>query len=93
LSAPFNAHKHAPAPPDANITALVQNLAGVFQGGQWQAQFLSCSNWLYNLQRSSDLQNWTDIVSRIPGNNTNLILSDTNPPLGKAFYRVGADVP
>jgi len=93
LSAPYNAHKHAPALPDANITALIQNLAGAFQGGQWQAQFLSCSNWLYTLQRSSDLQNWTNVVSGIPGNNTGLILSDTNPPLGKAFYRVGADVP
>ena len=93
LSAPYNAHKHAPAEPDAGITALVKNLAGSFQGGQWQAQFLSCSNWLYTLQRSSNLQNWTNVVSGVPGNNTNLILSDTHPPADKAFYRVGANVP
>ena len=93
LSAPYNAHKRAPAPPDAGITALVKNLAGSLQGGRWQAQFMSCSNWLYTLQRSSDLQNWTNIVSGIPGNSFNLILSDTNPPTGRAFYRVGTDVP
>ena len=93
LSAPYNAHKHAPAPPDAGITALAKNLGGAFQGGRWQAQFLSCSNWLYTLQRSSDLRNWTNIVSGIPGNSLNLILSDTNPPTGKAFYRVGANLP
>lgn len=93
LSAPYNAHKHAPAPPDAGITALVRNLAGGFQGGQWQAQFLSCSNWLYSLQLSSDLKNWTNVVSGIPGNNTELILSDTNPPLVNAFYRVSAEQP
>ena len=93
LSAPYNAHKHAPTPPDAGITALVKNLIGGFQGGQWRAQFLGCSNWLYSLQRSSDLQNWTNVVSGIPGNNTGQMLSDTNPPTDKAFYRVGADLP
>ena len=30
LSAPYNAHKHAPAAPDAGITALVKNLTGGF---------------------------------------------------------------
>ena len=93
LSAPYYVHKRAPLPPDAGITALVRNLAAGFQGGRWQAQFLSCSNWLYSLQRSSDLQNWTNVVSEIPGNNTSLMLSDTNLPPDKAFYRVGADLP
>ncbi|HEX5398985.1 MAG TPA: hypothetical protein VFY06_08045, partial [Verrucomicrobiae bacterium] len=93
LSAPFNAHKHAPAAPDADITALVKNLAGGFQDGQWQARFLSCSNWLYTLQRSSDLESWTNVVSGIPGNSANLILSDTNPPAANAFYRVSAEEP
>jgi len=93
LSAPYNAHKRAPAPPDAGFTALVKNLSGGFQGGQWQAQFLSCSNWLYSLQRSPDLQSWTTVVSGMPGNGANMILSDIQPPSDHAFYRVGADVP
>ena len=71
LSAPYNAHKHAPAPPDASITALVKNLTGGFQNGQWQAQFLSCSNWLYSLERSTDLHNWTTVTAGISGNGTN----------------------
>ena len=93
LSAPYNAHKHAPAPPDAGITALVKNLAGGFQGDRWEAQFSSCSNWLYTLQRSPDLQNWTNVVSGVSGNNANLILSDTHPPAANAFYRVSAEQP
>jgi hypothetical protein len=93
LSAPYNAHKHAPAPPDASITALVKNLAGSFQGGQWQMHFLSCSNWLYSLERSPDLQHWTTVMASISGNGANLFLQDTNPPTDKAFYRIGAQRP
>jgi hypothetical protein len=93
LSAPYNAHKHAPAAPDASITALVKNLTGSFQGGQWQAQFSSCSNWLYSLERSPDLQNWTAVTNGISGNGTNLIMEDTAPPADKSFYRIRADQP
>jgi hypothetical protein len=92
-NAPYNSHKHAPTQPDAGITALVKNLAGGFQGGQWQAQFLSTSNWLYTLERSSDLQNWTNVVSGVSGNGTNLTTTDPAPPGDKAFYRIRADHP
>jgi len=71
----------------------VQNLSGKFQGGQWQAQFLSRSNWLYSLERSADLINWTNVVSGIPGNGTNIMASDTAPPADKSFYRVRAERP
>ena len=93
LSAPYNAHKHAPAPPDASITALVKNLAGGFQSGRWRAQFLSCSNWLYTLQRTADFQSWTNVSAAIAGNGTNLLVQDPNPPADRAFYRVHADRP
>ncbi|MFZ0829201.1 MAG: hypothetical protein WAO02_17450 [Verrucomicrobiia bacterium] len=93
LSAPYNAHKHAPAEPDAGITALVKNLCGGFQGGQWQAQFLSCCHWLYSLERSPDLQNWTLVTNGVSGNGTNLIIGDAAPPADKSFYRIGADQP
>jgi hypothetical protein len=93
MSAPYNTHKHAPVEPDPGITALVKNLAGGFQDGQWQAQFLSCTNWLYSLERSSDLQNWTTVTSGISGNGTNLVTADPTPPADKAFYRIRADQP
>jgi hypothetical protein len=92
LSAPYNAHKHAPQEPDVNITAVVKNLSSGFQGGQWRAQFLSVSNWNYTLQRSTDLQSWSD-TSNATGGGTDLFLSDTNPPTDHAFYRVKAESP
>jgi len=92
-SAPYNAHKHAPKLPDVSITALVKNLTGSFQNGQWQAQFQSCRNWEYSLQQSTDLTRWTNVVSGVSGTGTNLMLLDTNAPADRAFYRVRADLP
>lgn len=71
----------------------VQNLAGSFFDGVWQAQFLSQSNWLYTLQRSADLQSWTNVSPATPGNATNLFFQDTNPPPVQAFYRINARRP
>jgi hypothetical protein len=92
-TSPYFTHKHAPAAPDANITALVKSLTGGFQGGQWQAHFLSCSNWLYSLERSSDLQHWMTVTAGISGNGTNVIIGDATPPADKSFYRIRADQP
>jgi hypothetical protein len=91
-NAPYNTHKHAPATPDVSINAVVKNLSGGLQSGQWQAQCLSVSNWLYTLQRTTDLQSWDDVAST-NGNGANLFLQDTNPPAGSAFYRVKAEYP
>ena len=71
----------------------VQNLAGSFTNGVWQTQFLSQSNWLYTLQRSPDLQSWTNVTPAMPGNATNLFLQDSNPPPAQAFYRIIAQRP
>jgi len=93
VTAPFFADKHAPAEPDPSITELVKNLTGGFQSGQWQAQFLSCSNWLYSLERSPDLRSWSTVTNGIPGNNTNLLIADPSPTVDKLFYRIRADQP
>ncbi|MGD0745967.1 MAG: hypothetical protein ABSA45_12510, partial [Verrucomicrobiota bacterium] len=71
----------------------VQNFIGSFTNGVWQAQFLSRSNWLYTLQRSAELQSWTDASPIMPGNATNLILQDAGPPPDKSFYRISAQRP
>lgn len=73
--------------------APIQNLTGQFSGGQWQAQFLSRSNWLYTLERSADLKNWSAAASAISGNGTNVIATDTAPPSDKSFYRLHAERP
>jgi len=71
----------------------VQNLAGRVQGGQWQAQFLSRTNWSYTLLRSADLLNWTTATNGIAGNGTNMIVVDPATPVDQAFYRIRADRP
>jgi hypothetical protein len=71
----------------------VQNFSGTFTNGIWQAQFISQSNWLYTLQRSADLQTWSNVSVSTPGSGTNLFLPDANPPPDKSFYRVRADRP
>jgi hypothetical protein len=71
----------------------IQNLTGVLTNNVWQAQFLSRSNWLYTLERTTDFQSWTDVSPATSGNGTNLFLPDTNAPADKAFYRVKAERP
>lgn len=58
-----------------------------------QVQFISDTNWLYTLEQSSDLQNWSPAAPATSGNGTNLVLQATNLPPDKMFYRVGADLP
>jgi hypothetical protein len=71
----------------------VQDLTEAFSNGIWQVQFVSRSNWLYAIERTTDFQSWTNISTAIVGNATNLFLQDTNPPADKAFYRVSAERP
>jgi hypothetical protein len=70
----------------------VQNLIGSFSNAAWRVQFLSRSNWLYTLQRTTNLISWND-VSITGGNGTNLFLSDVNAPVDKSFYRIRANRP
>jgi len=71
----------------------VQNLTGGLSNGIWQAQFLSRSNWVYTLQRSTDLISWANTSASGNGNGTNLMLQDSNPPADQSFYRVSANRP
>jgi hypothetical protein len=71
----------------------VQNLTGNFTNGTWQTQFFCRSNWLYTLQRSQDIQSWTNVSFVTAGSAMNLVLLDTNPPVDRAFYRINAQRP
>lgn len=76
-----------PAPP-------VQNFAAVFDAsGNWNCTFLSQTNWDYALQRSTNLENWTTVISHIPGTGKPLTVSDSNLPTDHCFYRISADRP
>lgn len=72
----------------------VANLSGGFAGANWQVQFTSRTNWLYTLERTTNLTTWTNAAAiATPGNGTTLTLSDTNSPAGLAFYRVKSNRP
>jgi hypothetical protein len=68
----------------------VQGFSGSLTNNLWRGEFYSQSNWLYTLERSSDLQDWTGISPTTSGNGTNLVLFDLTPPDSNAFYRVRA---
>ena len=70
----------------------VSRVAGAFTvEGAWQAQFFTHTNWLYTLERTSDLKRWTPVSATLRGTEGNLTLQDTNTLPARAFYRVRAD--
>ena len=71
----------------------VQNLYGAISNNLWRAQFISQSNWLYTLERTTNFVWWNDASISTGGNGTNLFLPDTNAIFSKAFYRVRAERP
>jgi hypothetical protein len=71
--------------------APVQKASGLLHNGVWQVQFGAAVNWTYTLQRSSDLQSWTNLVPSMTGTGGTLTLSDTNATAAEVFYRVRAD--
>jgi len=92
----YNAHKHAPAAPDASLTFTpppAQNLTCNFTNAQWRVQFSAQGNWLYTLERTVDFQTWTAVSATVPGLTGNFYLPDTNQTACAAFYRVRADRP
>jgi hypothetical protein len=80
-----------------NITVtlppVVRNFSGEFTNHLWQVQFNTYSNWLYTLQRSTDLTSWSDASASFPGNGDAMSLSDTNALANQAFYRIRAQQP
>ena len=80
-----------------NITITFPQPVVGFSGGftstnhlLWQGQFTSLTNWNYTLERTADLNSWTDVSATTSGNGVMLTLQDTNSPLSKAFYRIKA---
>jgi hypothetical protein len=71
----------------------VENLMGAYSNGLWQVQFLSRSNWVYALERSTNVLSWATVSAFATGNSSSLSLTDTNPPPTSAVYRVRAARP
>ncbi len=75
-----------PEPPVTQVTGAETN-------GVWQVQFLSRTNWVYALERTTDAQAWTALPATAPGTGAVLFLRDPNPPPSAAWYRVRAQKP
>ena len=71
----------------------VMNLAGKFVAAEWQTEFLSRTNWLYTLERTTNFANWTTASTSTNGTGTNLVMVDTSTASANAFYRIRADRP
>ncbi|HXS69095.1 MAG TPA: hypothetical protein VN761_09655, partial [Candidatus Polarisedimenticolia bacterium] len=63
------------------------NIVGSRSNGLWQLQATNSGTWLYIVERSTNLQDWTPLSSRIPADGTTLLLQDSNPPVPSAYYR------
>jgi hypothetical protein len=73
-----------PPPPVGNVT-------GGFSNQVWTVQFVSRTNWLYTLERTSDFQTWNNASLSVTGNGTNLVLTETTPVPQPSFYRVRSE--
>ena len=93
-NSPYNAHRHAPATPDASLTFTPVPVSAIMNASSaipWQIQFSARTNWIYTLERTADFKTWTNASASVAGVAGNLSLQDTNPPADRAFYRVRAD--
>lgn len=70
----------------------IRDLNWTWDGSRWRAQLTTRTNWIYSLERSTDLQAWIPVAA-LAGTGGAVILSDTNPPAQRAFYRVRAERP
>jgi len=68
----------------------LENFAGSFSNGVWQATFSSRTNWTYTLERTTDFQSWTSVSPTISGDGLVSALQDATTPPQNAFYRVRA---
>jgi hypothetical protein len=72
------------APPALSVT-LASGAAGI--------SFNSISGYLYTLQRTSNFQSWTNVVTASVGDGGQDLITDSNPPAAAAFYRLQVQSP
>jgi hypothetical protein len=75
-----------PSPPVTNLQVLVDE-------NGLNVSFNSHTNWIYTLERSSDLLQWNPASAAVPGLGFPVTMQDTGISNSFAFYRVRADRP
>jgi hypothetical protein len=71
----------------------VQNLTGSPSNGVWVIQFTNRTNWVYTIEKTTDLQSWVPASAALNGNGSTLTFQDPNPLAAAAFYRVRGQRP
>jgi hypothetical protein len=71
----------------------IQNLTGAFSNSSWRVTFNNQTNWIYTLQRTTNLLTWSDITTSNVIAGTAVTLTDPTPPANQAFYRMQAARP
>ena len=81
----------------ANIVVTIpppaRDLAGRFSNGLYRVEFSNATNWLYTLERATNLAAWTNVTDALPGNGGRMALEDAAAPPDRAFYRIRAQRP
>jgi hypothetical protein len=75
-----------PSPP-------LQTIVGQFVSNVWRISFISRTNWVYTLERTTNFQAWAAVSAPLNGNGSSLALQETNSASGLSFYRVRAERP
>lgn len=73
--------------------APVSGLEGAIAGSRWQIQFQGRTNWVYTLERSDDLNQWTPVGLPTLGTGERQTLVDEGALAAKAYYRIKAERP
>lgn len=64
----------------------IKTIEGFRDGQHWVVRFEGVAVWNYTLERTTDVQNWTEVANGAGVSE----LTDENPPAERAFYRVSA---
>jgi len=76
-----------------NIEVTIPDrMKGEFVSEGYQVQFWTKTNWLYTLERSTDLKTWDPISAGTPGNGVKITWLDSTPPAERGFYRISSRV-
>jgi hypothetical protein len=54
----------------------IMQIAGAFLGDDWQVSFATRTNWMYTLEASEDVREWTAVKVRVAGTGNGLTLTD-----------------
>src|SRR5687767_6290818 len=81
-----------------NVNLVIPNppliaLRGANAGNSFRASFIAVTNWLYRLEMTPNLQQWSLVAEGSALTNGPFYLEDTGVSSGQAFYRVLANRP